>query len=121
MHKYTAYKTGFRLQTFGSAIGLDRETAGQAAANFELTRAQIKEWAMKVKSLQRSNDPKAADELDALIKGMVLANGDPTKVVQFSRMAVDTGFKQAIQGMYHSILSGPLTHLRNGFGNTYHF
>jgi hypothetical protein len=119
MHKYTAYKTGFKLQTFGSAIGLDRETAGQAAANFELTRAQIKEWAMKVKSLQRSNDPKAADELDALIKGMVLANGDPTKVVQFSRMAVDTGFKQAIQGMYHSILSGPLTHLRNGFGNTY--
>ncbi len=119
MHKYTAYKTGFRLQTFQSAIGLDRETAAQAASNFELTRKQIKEWGMKIKSLQRSNDPKAADELDALIKGMVLANGDPTKVVQFHRAAIDTSFKQAIQGMYHSILSGPITHLRNGFGNTY--
>lgn len=119
MHKYTAYKTGFRLQTFQSAIGLDRETAAQAAANFELTNKQIKEWGMKIKSLQRSNDPKAADELDALIKGMVLANGDPTKAIQFHHAARELGFKQAIQGMYHSILSGPITHLRNGFGNTY--
>jgi hypothetical protein len=38
MHKYTAYKTGFKLQTFQSAIGLDRETAAKAAANFELTK-----------------------------------------------------------------------------------
>jgi hypothetical protein len=119
MHKYTAYKTGFKLQTFQSAIGLDRETAAQAAANFELTKTQIKEWGMKIKSLQRSNDPKAADELDALIKGMVLSNGDPTKVVKFHHAARELGFKQAIQGMYHSILSGPITHLRNGFGNTY--
>jgi hypothetical protein len=119
MHKYTAYKTGFKLQTLGSAIGLDRETAAQAAANFELTRERIKKWGMEIKSLQRSNDPRAADELDALIKGMVLSNGDPTKVVKFHHAARELGFKQAIQGMYHSILSGPITHLRNGFGNTY--
>jgi hypothetical protein len=41
------------------------------------------------------------------------------KVVKFHHAARELGFKQAIQGMYHSILSGPITHLRNGFGNTY--
>jgi hypothetical protein len=119
LHKYTAYKTGSILQIFKSAIGLGDIDEAAAAAKQELTRGEIKNWAKKIKSLQRSNDPKAAEELDAMIKAMVLAGGDPTKTVKFWGVARNVGFKQATNAMYNSILSGPITHLRNTFGNTY--
>lgn len=119
LHKYTAYKTGSTLQIFKSAIGLDNIDEAAAAAKAELTRGEIRDWAAKIKALQRSSDPKAADEMDALIRSMVLAGGDPTKTVRFWGAARGIGFKQAMTGMYQSILSGPITHLRNGFGNLY--
>ena len=119
LHKYTAYKTGSTLQIFKSAIGLDNIDEAASAAKTEITRGELKDWATKIKNLQRSNDPKAADELDALIRSMVLAGGDPTKTVKFWSAARGIGFKQAMTGMYQSILSGPITHLRNIFGNTY--
>lgn len=119
LHKFTAYKTGSTLQIFKSAIGLDNIDEAATAAKTELTRQELKDWATKIKALQRSNDPKAADELDALIRSMVLAGGDPTKTVKFWSAARGIGFKQAITAMYQSILSGPITHLRNIFGNTY--
>lgn len=119
LHKYTAYKTGSTLQIFKSAIGLGDLDEAAAAAKQELTRGEIRNWAKKIKALQRSNDPKAAEELDSMIKAMVLAGGDPTKTVKFWGVARNVGFKQATNAMYHSILSGPITHLRNSFGNTY--
>ena len=121
LHKYTAYKTGSTLQIFKSAIGLGADTLDEAAgaAKSELTRGEIREWATKIKNLQRSSDPKAADELDAFMRSMVLAGGDPSLTVKFWDAARGIGFKQAMTGMYQSMLSGPITHLRNGFGNSY--
>ena len=121
LHKYTAYKTGSTLQIFQRAIGLGGDVLDEAgsAAKAEITNKEVRDWALKVKQLQRSNDPKAADELDALVRAMVLAGGDPSKTVKFWSAAREVGFKQAINGMYQSMLSGPITHLRNIFGNTY--
>jgi hypothetical protein len=121
LHKYTAYKTGSTLQIFKSAIGLGADTLDEAAsaAKAELSSGEIRQWATKVKNLQRSSDPKAADEMDALIRSMVLAGGDPSKTVRFWDAARGVGFKQSITNMYQAMLSAPITHLRNGFGNTY--
>lgn len=120
-HKYTAYKTGSTLQIFQRVVGLGDDVLDEAkgAAKNEITTQEIRDWALRIKRLQRSSDPKAADELDALIRTMVLAGGDPTKMVTFWGNARGIGFKQAINGMYQSMLSGPITHLRNIFGNTY--
>jgi hypothetical protein len=121
LHKYTAYKTGSTLQIFQKVVGLGGDVLDEAkgAAKNELTNKEIRDWALRIKKLQRSSDPKAADELDAMLRAMVLAGGDPTKMVTFWGNARDIGFKQAINGMYQSMLSGPITHLRNIFGNTY--
>jgi hypothetical protein len=119
LHKYTAYKTGSTLQIFKSAVGLGDVDDIASAAKEQLTTKEIRDWAKKVKSLQRSSDPKAADELDAMIRAMVLAGGDPSKTIHFWGTARNVGFKQAMNGMYNSMLSGPITHLRNAFGNTY--
>jgi hypothetical protein len=120
-HKYTAYKTGSTLQIFQRVVGLGDDVLDEAknAAKNELTNQEIRDWALRIKRLQRSSDPKAADELDAMIRALVLAGGDPTKMVTFWGNARSIGFKQAINGMYQSMLSGPITHLRNIFGNTY--
>ena len=116
-HKYTAQKTGSTLNVYRYIVEKFDDTA--AAANQELTRGQIREWALRVKQLQRSSDPKAAEELDQLIQAMVLAGGDPTKTVRFAGMAVRQGIGALTKSMYQSMLSGPITHLRNAFGNAY--
>jgi hypothetical protein len=119
LHKYSAYKAGSYLQNFKNAVGVDQLDEAGAASKFERTNQELKEWAINIKKLQRSNDPKAADELDAFIRSMLLAGGDPTLSVKFWDAARGIGFKQAATGLYQSILSGPITHLRNIFGNTY--
>jgi hypothetical protein len=116
-HKYTAQKTGSTLNIFKFNAEVYDDVAD--AANNELTRGQIREWALKVKQLQRSSDPAAQDELDQLIRAMVLAGGDPSKTVRFGAVAVRQGVKALTTSMYQSMLSGPITHLRNLFGNTY--
>lgn len=117
LHKYTAQKTGSTLNIFK----FNAETFDDAAeaANNELTRGQIREWALRVKQLQRSSDPKAQEEMDKLIQAMVLAGGDPSKTVRFGAVAVRQGIGALTQSMYQSMLSGPITHLRNVFGNSY--
>jgi hypothetical protein len=117
LHKYTAQKTGSTLNIFKFNAEVYDDAAD--AANNELTRGQIREWALRVKQLQRNSDPSAQDEMDQLIRAMVLAGGDPSKTVRFGAVAVRQGVKALTTSMYQSMLSGPITHLRNLFGNTY--
>ena len=118
LHKQTAYRYGSGLNIFKQNVGSVADEAG-AEAKAALSMGEIKEWALKVKKLQRSSDPNAAGEMDALIRAMVLAGGDPSKTVRFWDAARGIGFKQAMTNMYQSMLSGPITHLRNMFGNSY--
>ena len=117
LHKYTAQKTGSTLNIFKFNAEVYDDVA--QAADQELTRGQIREWALKVKQLQRSSDPTAAEELDRLISAMVIAGGDPSKTVRFGAVAIRQGANALTTSMYQSMLSGPITHLRNTFGNTY--
>jgi len=91
LHKYTAQKTGSTLNIFKFNAEVYDDAAD--AAKGELTRGQIREWALRVKQLQRSNDPAAQDELDKLVRAMVLAGGDPSKTVRFGAIAIGQGVK----------------------------
>ena len=117
LHKYTAYKTGSTLDTFKYNAETFDDVAD--ASKGELTRGQVRDWAIRVKQLQRSNDPGAQEELDKLISAMVLAGGDPSKTVRFTASAIREGTQAMMTSMYQSMLSGPITHLRNAFGNSY--
>lgn len=116
LHKLTGNFHGFGLRSFQDMIG------GASTKNSDksaLTIAKAKEWGTRIKKLARQGDPKAQEELEQLVRLMHLAGGDPTKQVSFFSMASKVGVEGALKGMYQSMLSGPITHLRNLVGNTY--
>ena len=113
-HKKMAYETGFNLQMF--LYGL----VGKAPKRTDYTKSvdSINAWARQVKLLERSGSPEAEKELMQLMNAMMLAQGDVTKQMNFTKAAYMVGTEGAIKGLYNSILSGPITHFRNTLGNS---
>ena len=113
-HKKMAYETGFNLQMF--LYGL----VGKAPKRTDYTKSvdSINAWARKVKLLERSGSPEAEKELMQLMNAMMLAQGDVTKQMNFTKAAYMVGTQGAIKGFYNSMLSGPITHFRNTLGNS---
>ena len=117
-HKEAAVFHGGGLRAFG--MDLDSGLRGVSLEdNAQLTMKEVREWAAKVKDLARRGDPEAQEEAEALIRAMVLAGGDPSKTVNFMKQAAKYGWQSMMDGMYNSMLSGPITHVRNTFGNLY--
>jgi hypothetical protein len=120
LHKQAAVFHGGGLQAFGldlmSGINVRADAADDSV---ELTMRQAREWAAKVKELKRIGDPDSQEQLEKLVRAMALAGGNPTKAVNFTYIAAKLGVDELMNGMYNSILSGPITHLRNVIGNTY--
>ena len=52
------------------------------------------------------------------MNAMMLAQGDVTKQMNFTKAAYMVGTQGAIKGFYNSMLSGPITHFRNTLGNS---
>ena len=120
LHKQAAVFHGGGLQAFGLDLMGGIHVRGDAADDsVELTMRQAREWAAKVKELKRIGDPEAQDQLEKLVRAMALAGGNPTKAVNFTYIAAKLGVDELMNGMYNSILSGPITHLRNVIGNGY--
>jgi hypothetical protein len=118
LHKETSVFSGGLLRS--GRLSLDAPVLN--AGNIDeaaLSMKQVKEWANKVKDMARRGDPDSQDEMERLIRAMVLAGGDPSKTVNFMTQAYKYGGQALMDGMYSSMLSGPITHLRNGFGNAY--
>ena len=116
-HKTTAYDAGSTLQTFKRVIGMG---AGDSADdNLVMSIKEVRDWSNNLKAAIRRGDPAADEEVLRLVNMMVLAGGDPSKQVKFLNAAITLGFKNATSSMYQSLLSGPITHLRNLLGNTY--
>ena len=117
-HKVTAYEAGSNLATFKRSVD-DLVLTGEGTKNIDLTMKEVKEWATNVKSLLRKGDAAAEDEMMRLVNAMLLAGGDPTKQVKFWHAFFYNNGKNFTNSLYQSILSGPITHLRNAMGNTY--
>ena len=118
-HKQAAVFHGGGLQAFSLDLMSGINVKGDADDSVEMTLKQTKEWAAKIKELNRIGSPEAQEELEKLVRAMALAGGNPAKTVNFAHIAAKIGVDQLLNGMYNSILSGPITHLRNVLGNTY--
>ena len=120
-HKQAAVFHGGGLRAFNVTLDGDRGFLGRmfGGDSAELTMRQAREWAAKVNQLSRAGSPEAQEELDKLVRAMVLAGGDPTKQVNFMSQAIKMGTDSLMTGMYSSQLSGAATHGRNALGNTY--
>jgi len=118
LHKEAASFRGGDLRAFQLSLDGPR-VPGPGGDTGEMTMKQVKDWAANVKDLARKGDPAAQDEMEKLVRAMVLAGGDPSKTVNFMGQAAKYGVQSLMDGMYNSILAGPITHLRNGFGNLY--
>jgi hypothetical protein len=124
LHKLTGYESGYSLRMFQEMIG-GQGTARQAkpmnpsAAKAQETR-RLKEWATKIKKLTRAGqDADAQEELQALVRQLVLNGGDPAGTIRQTDLLIRAGAQLAMDNIYNSILSGPITQLRNTAGNLY--
>lgn len=117
--KVTGNKFGGGLRSFGLTEA-DLQRAGVEGDEASLLSVkQVKERIDKIRNLKRIGSPEADQEIQALTRAMALAGGDPTKTVKFGRLVLSLGSEQAMNTMYNSIFSGPISQLRNALGNSY--
>jgi hypothetical protein len=121
------YKEG--TQFFGGSLNSLKQSitknveageAAMAARDFEMddvvTPRRLKKWAQEVKDAYRKGDAEAVDKMRALVRAMVLAGGDPSKTITFSKTAMQMFGKSQMSVFYNSILSGVKTLFRNFSG-----
>jgi hypothetical protein len=123
LHKLTGYDTGYNLRMFQEMIGGQTGKAAPdmtpSAAKAQQTK-RLKDWATEVKKLSRAGqDADAQEKLQALVKVLVLNGGDPGGTVRQFTLLTRVGAQLAMDNIYNSILSGPITQLRNATGNIY--
>ena len=119
MVKVTGNKFGGGLRSFGLTDADLRRAGVESDTSSLLSVKQMKERVDKIRNLKRIGSPEADAEIQALTRAMALAGGDPTKTVSFARLVTSLGAEQAMNTMYNSMFSGPISHLRNTLGNTY--
>jgi len=117
--KVTGNKFGGGLRSFGLTDADLRRAGVESDEASLLSVKQVKERIDKIRNLKRIGSPDADAEVQALTRAMALAGGDPTKTVKFGRLVMSLGSKEAMNVMYNSMFSGPISHLRNTLGNTY--
>jgi len=123
LHKLSGYDSGYNLRMFqevvGGKPGRGAKPMNPAAAKATDTQA-LKDWATKIHRLSRAGqDADATEELQALVRALVLNGGDPAGTLRHVDVMMRVGWQQAMNNLYNSILSGPITQLRNTAGNIY--
>jgi hypothetical protein len=123
LHKLSGYDSGYNLRMFQEIIdgkpGRQAPKATPAQKKAADTK-QLKDWATKIHKLSRAGqDAEATQELQALVRSLVLNGGDPAGTLRQVDVMMRVGWQQAMNNLYNSILSGPITQLRNTAGNLY--
>jgi hypothetical protein len=123
LHKLSGYDSGYNLRMFQEMIdgkpGRQAPKATPAQKKAADTK-QLKDWATKIHKLSRAGqDAEATQELQALVRSLVLNGGDPAGTLRQVDVMMRVGWQQAMNNLYNSILSGPITQLRNTAGNLY--
>lgn len=121
------YKTGTQflgggLNTLKLSVvdNLSAREAAQLLSKYEvdedaaMTIFRLRKYAKDAKDAYRRGDADGIDKMRQLARGMMLAGGDPNKVVNFAATAMDLGRKIQTRNFYNSILSGFKTIFRNG-------
>jgi hypothetical protein len=123
LHKLSGYDSGYNLRMFQEMIDGKPGRRAPKATPAQKTAAdtkQLKDWATKIHKLSRAGqDAEATQELQALVRSLVLNGGDPAGTLRQVDVMMRVGWQQAMNNLYNSILSGPITQLRNTAGNLY--
>jgi hypothetical protein len=123
LHKLSGYDSGYNLRMFQEVVGGQTGRAAQPMSPSQVkaqTTKSLKEWATKIHKLSRAGqDADATEELQALVRSLVLNGGDPAGTLRQVDVMMRVGWQQAMNNLYNSILSGPITQLRNTAGNLY--
>ena len=112
-HKEAAIHYGGGLQAF--KIGPFKFGDNKAALAKSLKEADVRLDAL-VKAVQKG-DPQSLQEFKRIANGLVLSGGDPTKQLNFIGLWLRVGGREAMTGIYNSMLSSPLSQVRNIFGS----
>jgi hypothetical protein len=117
--KVTGNKFGGGLRSLGLTDADLRRAGVESDEGSLLSVKQVKERVDKIRNLKRIGSPEADQEIQALTRAMALAGGDPLKTISFGRLVLSLGSEQAMNTMYNSMFSGPISHLRNALGSSY--
>jgi hypothetical protein len=124
LHKLSGADTGYNLRVMQEII--DGQPAVRVAPEMTPSAAKaqqtkfLKNWATDVKKLSRAGqNAEAQEKLQALVKVLVLNGGDPGGTVRQINLLIRAGSQLAMDNIYNSWLSGPITQLRNATGNFY--
>ena len=123
LHKLSGYDSGYNLRMFQEVVGGQTGRVAQPMSPAQVkaqTTKFLKEWATKIHKRSRAGqDADATEELQALVRSLVLNGGDPAGTLRQIDVMMRVGWQQAMNNLYNSILSGPITQLRNTAGNLY--
>jgi hypothetical protein len=125
LHKLSGYDSGYNLRMFQEILGADGKPVKGARGQSPREKAiadskRMKEWVTKIHRLSRAGqDADAVAERTALVRALVLNGGDPAGTIKHIDVMMRVGWEQAMNGLYNSMLSGPISQLRNLAGNTY--
>ena len=111
LHKVSAVHYGSGLRSF--QVGPLKGFAEDLSKNL----AGIDNSLNKMKELLRKGDAQAIADYKDMVRGLVLADGDPLKQLSFNALAQQVGWREALKSMYNSMLSGPVTQARNIIGS----
>jgi len=117
--KVTGNKFGGGLRSFGLTDAELRRAGVESDVNSLMSVKEMKARVDKIRNLKRIGSPEADAEIQSLTRAMALAGGDPTKTVKFGRLVLSLGADQAMNMMYNSMFSGPISQLRNALGTSY--
>ena len=123
LHKLSGYDSGYNLriqqEMLEGQTGRGALPMNPTQQKAELTKS-LKKWATKIHKLSRAGqDAEATQELQALVRSLVLNGGDPAGTLRQVDVMMRVGWQQSMNNLYNSILSGPITQLRNTAGNLY--
>lgn len=113
LHKTASVHYASGLQAFkNNALG------GLSPGQLDKQIKEADSYLDKLVELARKGDPESIDEFKDMANGLLLSGGDATKQKKFFDLVRSVGMKDALALMYNSMLSSPLSHMRNILGNT---
>ncbi len=113
LHKTSAVHYAGGLQTFKIgpiSIGGNKTSLSSALKD-------IDDKLTNLKQLAREGDPESLVEFKRLTNALVLSGGDASKQMDFLGMWAKYGSREMLTAMYNSMLSSPLSQVRNVFGS----
>jgi hypothetical protein len=119
MNIEASYKAGSQLQRRNSSKFNIRKILGEGDGDAALKQVKSDETITKLREALADGDPKAKQEFRTLADAVVLADGNPEKIMSFWKKWRTVGAAALRTAMYNGYLSATQSQLRNLVGNEF--